>query len=124
MGQDVLQADGHDDGIQREIGDHEHHGDADRLLEAFQKDPTQNRNQEERDRDLMPFQEGWQKRVLEHVRGGVSGGEGNRHDEVGGDEPQEHEHKELALPPGEQALQHSDRAFATRTFNCHPPVDG
>ena len=99
-------------------------GDTDRLLEAFLKDSTQDGDEEERDRYLMPFQEGGQKRIFEHVRGGVGGGEGNRHDEVGGDEPQEHQHEELALPPGEQALQHSDRAFATRTFNSHPPVDG
>ena len=53
---DVLQADGHDDGIQREVGDHQRDGDADRLLEAFQEDRAQDGDQEERDGDLMPFE--------------------------------------------------------------------
>ena len=54
----MLQADGDDDGIQREIGGDERDGDADRLLEAFQKDAAQDGNEEERDGDLVPFQEG------------------------------------------------------------------
>ena len=124
IGQDVLQTDGHDDGIQREVGDHEGHGNADRLLEAFQKDSAQDGDEEERDRYLMPFQDRGQERILQHVRGGIGGGEGDRDDEVGGDEAEEDQHEELALPPGEQALQHGDRAFATRAFTGDPPVDG
>ncbi len=70
--------------------------------------------------DLVAFQNRRQERVLEHVRGGIGGGEGDRDDEVGGDEAEEDKHEELALPPGEQPLQHGDRAFATRAFARRP----
>ena len=47
---------------------------------------------------------------------GVGGREGDRDDEAGGDEAEQAQDEELALPPGQQALQHRDRAVAVRAL--------
>ena len=62
-------------------------------------------------------------RVLDDVRGRVRGRQGHRDQEVGGGEPEQHQHEQLALPEGQQPLEHRDRALAVRALLRHPPVD-
>ncbi len=63
-----------------------------------------------------PSQDVGDEGVLHDVGGGVGGREGDGDDEVGGDEAEQDQDEELALPPGQQALQHGDRALAVRAL--------
>ena len=62
-------------------------------------------------------------RVLYDVRGGVSRREGDRDNEVGGDEAEQREHEELALPTRKKVFEHRDRAFAVGAFVRDAVVD-
>jgi hypothetical protein len=61
--------------------------DPDRLGEALEEDAAQQRDQHQRDADLVAVQEPGDQRVLQDMGGGVGGREGNRDDEVGGHPP-------------------------------------
>ena len=74
--------------------------------------------------DALPVQEVGGVGVLDQVGGGVGGGEGDGDDEVGGGEAEQDEDEELARPPGEEALEHGDRALAVRALGGDAAVDG
>ncbi len=123
MTHDLGQSGADDHEIEREIGADERDGDADGLAEAFEEDRAEQGDQEQRHDDLVAM-EGLRERVLADVRGGVGGREGDGDDETRGHEAEQAEHEEFALPPGQQALEHRDRAIAVGYLPGHPAVHG
>ena len=95
----------------------------DGLLEALEEDRPQQGDQGQGDGDLVAVEEARGEGVLDDVGGGVGGRQGDGDDEVGGDEPEQGEDEELALPPGEQVLEHGDGALAVRALPGHAAVD-
>ena len=120
---DVQQPGAGDDQVQQQVDGHQQDGDPDRLAEALQEDRPQDGHQHEGDQHLLPVQDRRGEGVLQDVRRGVGGGEGDGDDEVGGDEAEQDEDEELAPPPGQQALQHGDGALAPGALPGHPAVD-
>src|ERR1041384_8717178 len=62
-------------------------------------------------------------RILDEVRGGVGGRERDRDDEICGDEAEQDEDEEFALPMRQQMFEHRNRAFAVRTLFGDMTVD-
>ena len=72
--------------------------------------------------DFLAVEEGGHQRVLRDVDRGVRRRQGDRHYPGRRDEAQEHEHEHLALPEGEQTLEHRDRTLAVGALLGDPPV--
>jgi hypothetical protein len=111
------------DEVEGQVSGHQPDRDPDGLGEAPEEHPAQQRDQHQRDRDLVAVQDAGDQRVLQHVGGGVGGREGDGDDEVGGHKAEQHQHEELALPPGQQPLQHGDRPLTMRALGRDPAVD-
>jgi hypothetical protein len=123
VGGQVLE--GHDDHdkVEGQVDGDEPDRDADGLGEALEEDPAQQRDQEQRDRDLLAVQEAGDQGIFQDVGGGVGGREGDGDDEVGGHEAEQGQDEELASPPRQQPLQHGDRALAVRALGGDAAVD-
>jgi hypothetical protein len=85
--------------------------------------PAQQRDQQQRDPDLVAVQDVRDQRVLQDMGGGVGGRQGDGDDEVGGHKTEQDQDEELALPPGQEPLQHRDRALTVRALGRDPAVD-
>ena len=119
----MLQGHGHDDEVEGQVDGHQADRDPDGLGEPLEEDPAQQRDQHQRDPDLVAVQDVGDQRVLQDMGGRVGGREGDGDDEVGGHEAEQDQHEELALPPGQEPLQHRDRALAMGALGRHPSVD-
>jgi hypothetical protein len=104
--------DGHHDEVECEVDRHDADRDPDRLPEAPEEDPAQQRDQQQGDGGRLALQEERHERVLEDVGGGVGCRERDGDHEVGRHEAEQHQHEQLALPPRQQPLEHRDRARA------------
>ena len=113
-----------DDHHRREaqIDDHDHHRDADGLLEATQKNRPEQGDQDHGDQNLLSPQGAFQKRVLDQVGRGVGGRQRDGDHKSCGDEADQDQHQQLAGPETQQPLQHTDAAVAVRAFLGHPAV--
>ena len=123
-GQDVRRGDADHDDVEHEVGRDQPDGDPDRLGEPAQEDHAEQPEQDQRDDDLVTAEVRLEVRVLGEVRRRVGRGERHRDEEVGGREAQQHEDEELALPEGQQPLEHGDGALAVRALLRHAAVDG
>jgi hypothetical protein len=123
VGDQVLEGHGDDDEVECQVGGDEPDRDPDRFGEPLEEDPAQQCDQHQRDAHLMTVQDVRDERVLQDMGGGVGGREGDGDDEVGGHEAEQYEHEELALPPGQEPLQHRDRALAVRALSGDVAVD-
>src|SRR5262245_8081022 len=83
--------------VQKEIDRNQAHGNSDRFLKPAQKEYAEQRNQHEGHANLV-FQQWRSQGILDDVRSGVCGGESDRNDEIGGDEAEQYEYEEFALP--------------------------
>ena len=110
--------------VECQVGCRRADGDADRLAEALEEHRAQGGEQHQRDPQVRAVQQRRGEGVLHDVRGGVGGRQGHGDHEVGGGEAQQHQHQELPGPPGQQPLQHGDRALAVRALLGDPAVDG
>jgi hypothetical protein len=115
---------GHHDRVESQVDHHQADGDADRLGEPLEEHPAEQRDQDERDGDLMALEGRRPERVFVDVGGGVGGRQGHGDDEVGRREAEQDEHEEFALPVRQKAHEHRDRALAMRAVGGHAPVDG
>ena len=111
------------DEVQGEIRHGGGGGQADRLAEAPQEDRREHDEDRERDEDLVLAEHAVQERVLDRVLRGVGGRQRHRDHEVGGGEAEQDEHEDLALPAGEQVLEHGDRALPGVAAPGHLRVD-
>src|ERR1051325_10493928 len=57
------------------------------------------------------------------MRGRVSGGEGNRNNEISGGKAKKTQHEQLASPAWQKMFEHGDGAFAVRAGRSHTAVD-
>ena len=64
------------------------------------------------------------ERILDDVGCRVGCRERDGDDEVCGDEAEQDEYEQFALPTREQVFEHRDRAFAVRAFGGDAVVDG
>lgn len=124
LGDDVVQAGDHDDGVEHEVDAHQGDRDADRLQEALEEHRAEQRDEGQGDHHLLVVQRAVEVRVLDEVGRGVGGREGDGDQEVRGREAQQGQDEQLALPEGQQPFQHRDRTLAVRALLGHPPVDG
>jgi hypothetical protein len=123
VGDQVLQGHGDHHEVERQVDGDQPDRDPDRLGEALEEDPTQQRDQHQRDADLVAVQEARDQRVLQDMGGGVGRRQGDGDDEVGGHKAEQDQDEQLALPPRQQPLQHGDRALAVRALGRDPAVD-
>src|SRR5947209_6835925 len=120
----LIDAEAEHDEVEQEVRGDEDDGDADGLLKAFEEDSAEQRDQRERDDDFVFVTEKTaHERVLDDVRRRVRRRERDGDHEVGGDEPEQHQHEQLTLPPGQKVFEHRDRAFAVRAFGGDAVVD-
>ena len=124
VGDQVLEGHGDHHEVEGQVDGDQPDGDPDRLGEALEEDPAQQRDQQQRDPDLVTLEDAGDQRILQDVGGGVGRREGDRDDEVGGHEAEQHQHEELALPPRQEPLQHRDRALAVGALGGDAAVDG
>ena len=96
-------ADGDHDDVQREVDADQDDRDADRLAEAPRKTAPSSAISTRVIATSWPCSSAGTKRVLDDVRGGVGGRQGDRDHEVGGDEAEQHQDEQLALPPATAA---------------------
>ena len=98
------QPQGDHDEVEQKIRDHQDDGDSDSFFEAFQENGGKKRNQGESKTDvhcrvIEALQRVVDERILDDMRGGVSRLQRDRDNEVSGDESQQNQDEELALPP-------------------------
>ena len=63
------------------------------------------------------------ERILDGVRRGIRCREGDRDHEVRGREAEQHQHEQLAAPPGQQPFEHGDRALALEALAGDAAID-
>ena len=117
VGEHLVQGPTHDDDVEDQVEGDDAHRDPDRFLEALQEDSSE-RHQKERGHENGVVRHPVRHiGILGDVRGGVSRRHRHRDDEVG-------KRESLALPPGQEFLQHQDAALAVRRVLRHLGVNG
>uniref|UniRef100_A0A942SYN9 Uncharacterized protein n=1 Tax=Neobacillus citreus TaxID=2833578 RepID=A0A942SYN9_9BACI len=119
----VGERDDDDDRVEYEEHGDESDGDADGFLEALEEHDAEQEQQRERDRHRDVGEPVRSEGVLGDVRGRVRRRERHRDHEVGHGEPEQHEHQQLAGPPGQELLQHHDGAGTLEAVLRDPAVD-
>ena len=114
MPPDLARRDDQDDGVERQVRDHDHDGQPDRFLKSSEKDGAEEEQQHDRDQPLIA-QPGRRQRVLHQMRRGVGRRQRNRDDEARRGKPQQRQDQRLSLPPGKQLFEDQDAALAVRT---------
>ncbi len=99
-----------DDDVQREVDGDDRNGEADRLAEPFQEDRTERREQQQRQRHgvVQPVR---RERILDDVRGGVRGRQGDRDDESSCSESEQAQDQRLAAPSRQEIFEERDAAL-------------
>ena len=121
--EDVADGHGDHDRVEHEEDRDHHDGDVDGLLEAAEEHDREADDEDEGDRHLLALEPVGGERVLDGVRTRIRSAEGDGDHEVGRGEAQQHEHHELAAPPGQQLLEHGDRALAAVALARDAAVD-
>jgi hypothetical protein len=118
-----VEAHGHDDQVQQQVGSHHEHRDADSLPEALEEDRAERRQQHESD-DYLLAVEGFRRQgVLHDVRRSVGRRERDRDHPAGRHEPEQAQNEQLAFPEGEKVFEHRDRALAGVGSLCHLSIN-
>ena len=97
VGHDVLQGDHDHHQVEGQVDGHQGDRDPDGLGEPLEEHGAEQGDQDQRDQDRLVLDETGRIGVLQHVGGGVGRRQGDRDHEVGGHEPEQGEHEQLAL---------------------------
>jgi hypothetical protein len=92
--------------VEQQIGTDQEHGETDRFGEAFKKNRTQQDHQYQGEAYCVLPKTGRYEWILEDMGRRICRGQGDGDHEIGRDETEQAEDKQLTLPPGQQVLEH------------------
>ena len=111
-----------DNTVHHDINRDESDCNANGFIEALEEDSTEETNQYEGDWYGPVLHPVWHHRVFDDVRCGIRRRERDRDDKPCRGKANQREHKELAIPIGQQPSQHRDGAIPMRARLCYPLV--
>src|SRR5829696_10398873 len=122
LGEFLLEPHTHDDEVQHQVRPYHDHRDIYGLLKALEEYPAEHCYQQDGEEHNLVPEAFRHERVINDVYRGVRSREGDRDHEVGGDEAEQYEHRQLTGPEREQTFEHGDRALPVWTLIGDPAV--